>query len=223
MNDFSKRPMRSGVVRAIAAVATGGIGVAIFVLGSRYLGSGETRKERGRANLVVSAETHERRALTRAKKRNDEPLPAARWAHATKARKEDPRRVSRALGAALMFREGWEKNDASNLRITIESDAGPAPRRSVHLINEVVMGRTAELQRDLHSPKYEEFTYVPVNFLGVMQPLLDTAIEADRPRIAQMLIADGANVNYTGVVANATVMTPLQEAARADNKKSRSC
>ena len=217
MKDSSNRPVRSGSVRAIVAAAIVVVGIAILVLGSRYINGKGIHEEHGGMNLVVPAERIQARALAHAAKRNDKPLRATRRAHAKMTVKADPRRVSIALGTALTFREGFEKNKATDLRETIRANAGPAPRRSFHLAGEVIMGRRAELQRDLHSPKYEEFTYVPVNFLGVMQPLLDIAIEADRPRIAQMLIADGANVNGVASGANAWTMTPLAYAAQLDN------
>ena len=92
-----------------------------------------------------------------------------------------------------------------------------APRRSFHIVEDVVLGKTSELQRDLHSPEYEMFSFYPVTFLDTVEPLLDFAINYDRIRIARMLIEDGANVNGVGVGANGENETPLQNAAQADN------
>ncbi|MDA8349724.1 MAG: ankyrin repeat domain-containing protein [Pseudomonadota bacterium] len=217
MNDNSKSSMRSRVIMTVAAVAIVAAGITVTALRGRYLvgrgaRTGHVEEVRAVSGGAVETQAH-------GGKPNEEPLHESTQVNATEARKSALRRVSIARETALTFREGFEKSKASDLRIDIESDAGPAPRRSYHLTIEVIMGKRAELQRDLHSPKYEEFSFVPVNFEGVMEPLLDIAIEADRPRIAQMLIADGANVNGVAFGANAWTMTPLAWAAHLHNAK----
>ena len=218
MNDNSKSSMRSRVIMTVAAVAIiVAVGVAITALRGRYLVGRGARTEH--VEEVRAASGGSGQAQAHGGKPNEEPLHATSPVNATEARKSTVRRVSIARETALGFREGFEKSKETALRMDIESDTGPAPRRSLHLASEVIMGKRAELQRDLHSPKYEEFSFVPVNFLGLMQPLLDIAIEADRPRIAQMLIADGANVNGVAFGANAWTMTPLAYAAHLHNAK----
>ena len=215
MNDSSRRSVRSRVIRAAAAAATVAIGITIFALGGHYLGGREVRTERAAEIRAVSADVVQ--AQAREGKRNVEPRRATKLAHKEKTVKTDPRRESRALRNALFARKAFEKSEAINLRFTIEDDAGMAPRRSFHIVEDVVLGKTSELQRDLHSPEYEMFSFYPVTFLDTVEPLLDFAINYDRIRIARMLIEDGANVNGVGVGANGENETPLQNAAQADN------